>query len=62
MCDHKRFRIDELIEGIDFNWEEIDDGIKLRVFTKEYLLIIRPSCCQSGCINCPWNYTKKPSE
>ena len=58
MCDHKRLRVDELIEGVDFNWEEID-GIKVRVFTKEYLLMIRPSCCKSSCTNCPWEYNKK---
>ena len=57
MCDHKRLRVDELIEGVDFNWEEID-GIRMRVFTKEYLLMIRPTCCQSGCKNCPWEYKK----
>lgn len=58
MCDWKRLRVDELIEGKDFYWQEID-GIKLRVFTKEYLLMIRPKCCESGCLNCPWGYTKK---
>jgi len=58
MCDWKRLRTDELIEGVDFNWEEIN-GIKLRVFTKEYLLMIRPKCCESGCKNCPWGYLKK---
>ena len=48
---------------VDFNWEEID-GIRLRVFTKEYLLMIRPRCCESGCRNCPWEYkkTKKTSK
>ena len=63
MCDHKRLRVDELIEGVDFNWEEID-GIRMRVFTKEYLLMIRPRCCESGCKNCPWEYkkTKKTSK
>ena len=63
MCDHKRLRVDELIEGVDFNWEEID-GIRLRVFTKEYLLMVRPRCCESGCRNCPWEYkkTKKTSK
>jgi hypothetical protein len=63
MCDHKRLRVDELIEGVDFNWEEID-GIRLRVFTKEYLLMVRPRCCESGCKNCPWEYkkTKKTSK
>jgi hypothetical protein len=58
MCDWKRLKSDELIEGVDFNWEEIN-GIKLRVFTKEYLLMIRPKCCESGCKNCPWGYLKK---
>ena len=61
MCDTKRFRIDELIEGVDFNWKEVD-GLRIRVFTKEYLLMVRPSCCKYGCINCPWDYTKKPLE
>jgi hypothetical protein len=63
MCDHKRLRVDELIEGVDFNWEEIDD-IRLRVFTKEYLLMVRPRCCEAGCRNCPWEYkkTKKTSK
>ena len=63
MCDHKRLRVDELIEGVDFNWEEID-GIRLRVFTKEYLLMVRHRCCESGCKNCPWEYkkTKKTSK
>ncbi len=34
MCDNKRFHIEDLIEGIDFNWEEIG-GIKL---TRHYNL------------------------
>jgi len=57
MCDHKRLRVDELIEGVDFNWEEID-GVRMRVFTKEYLLMIRPRCCESGCKNCPFGFKK----
>ena len=57
MCDSKRFHIEDLIEGTDFYCEEID-GIKVRVFTKEYLVMIRPSCCKSGCTNCPWEYNK----
>ena len=57
MCDNKRLRIVDLIEGVDFYWEEID-GIKMRVFTKEWLLMARPSCCETGCINCPWDYKK----
>lgn len=58
MCDSKRLRVVDLIEDVDFYWEEID-GIRMRVFTKEWLLMARPSCCESGCINCPWDYKKK---
>jgi hypothetical protein len=58
MCDSKRFHIEDLIEGVDFNWEEIN-GVKLRVFTKEYLLMIRVKCCESSCKNCPWEYKSK---
>jgi len=58
MCDNKRLKTSELIEGVDFYWQEID-GIKLRVFTKEWLLMARPKCCESGCINCPWGYLKQ---
>ena len=58
MCDHKRLHIEDLIEGVDFNWEVID-GVRLRVFTKEYLKTIRPACCKSGCKNCPWDYKKE---
>lgn len=61
MCDWKRLRVDELIEGVDFYWEEID-GVRLRVFTESYLLTIRPKCCQSGCRHCPWNYKKTSSD
>lgn len=60
MCDSKRFHIEDLIEGVDFYWQEID-GIKMRVFTKEYLKSVRPMCCKSGCLNCPWDYLKKPN-
>jgi hypothetical protein len=55
MCDWKRLRVDELIEGVDFFWEEIE-GVKLRVFTEEYLKMIRPRCCESGCKNCPFGF------
>jgi hypothetical protein len=58
MCDHKRLKISELIEGIDFYWEEVD-GTRHRVFTKEYLKTIRLKCCESGCFNCPWDYNPK---
>ena len=57
MCDWKRLKIEDLIEGVDFNWEEVE-GIRLRVFTKEYLEMISPSCCKSGCRNCPWGFKK----
>jgi hypothetical protein len=61
MCDWKRLRVDELIEGVDFYWEETD-GIKLRVFTEEYLQMIRPKCCESGCRHCPWEYKKEDNK
>ena len=38
--------IDELIEGVDFNWETVD-GVRIRVFSREYLLQVRPQCCKS---------------
>lgn len=49
--------IDELIEGVDFNWETVD-GVRIRVFSREYLLQVRPQCCKSYCKNCPWDYKK----
>jgi hypothetical protein len=58
MCDSKRLRVDELIEGVDFYWEE-KEGIRLRVFTESYLQMIRPKCCESGCRHCPWNFKKE---
>jgi hypothetical protein len=58
MCDWKRLRVDELIEGVDFYWEEIE-GMRLRVFTEDYLKMIRPKCCQSGCRHCPWGFKNK---
>ncbi len=58
MCQNKRFHIEDLIEGVDFYWEEID-GVKYRVFTKEYLLMIRHKCCENSCKNCPWDYKKE---
>jgi len=57
MCDNKRLRTIDLIEGVDYHWE-IVQGIKMRVFTKDYLLQIRPKCCETGCLNCPWGYLK----
>jgi hypothetical protein len=58
MCDNKRLRANELIEGVDFYWQE-KDGIRIRVFTKEWLLMVRTKCCESSCLNCPWEYNKK---
>ena len=58
MCQNKRLHISELIEGVDFNWE-YKDGVRMRVFTKEYLLMVRPKCCETSCPNCPWDYNKK---
>ncbi len=57
MCDWKRLKVEDLIEGVDFYWEEVD-GVRLRVFTEEYLRMIRPACCKTGCRHCPWGYTK----
>lgn len=57
MCQAKRLKTSELIEGVDFDWEVID-GIKMRVFSKEYLLSIRVKCCETFCKNCPWDYNK----
>lgn len=42
----------ELIEGVDFYWEEID-GVKYRVFTEVYHLK-REFCCSNLCVNCPY--------
>lgn len=61
MCTNKRLKLSELIEGVDFYWKEVD-GLNIRVFTKEWLLMSRPKCCESGCINCPWEYNKKSSK
>ena len=46
-----------LIENVDFYWTEID-GIRLKIFTEEYLKKIRPICCK----HCPWKYNKKTSD
>lgn len=43
----------KLIEGIDFNWEEIK-GTRFKVFTAHYLLN-RGYCCGNKCRNCPYN-------
>jgi len=48
-----------LIENVDFYWCEID-GIRLKIFTEEYLKKTRVICCKSFCKHCPWNYRKKP--
>lgn len=52
--------IHELVEGVDFYWDEIS-GVRLRVFTKDYLRTIRQFCCKTGCRHCPFDY-KKPSK
>jgi hypothetical protein len=57
MCSSKRLRVDELIEGVDFYWEETD-GIRLRIFTEEYLRTIRVVCCNNGCRHCPFKKGK----
>ena len=62
MCEWKRLKVSELIEGVDFYWEE-KGGIKMRVFTEEYLKMIRPVCCKNSCKHCPWGYkSEKKSE
>lgn len=58
MCSNKRIKIVDLIEGVDFYWEE-SDGIRYRVFTEEYLKSVRPICCNSGCRHCPFKSQKK---
>jgi len=58
MCKNKRLKSDDLIEGIDFFWEE-RKGLKFRIFTEEYLKSIRKECCNSGCRNCPWKEKKR---
>ena len=47
----------ELVEGIDYNLEEIN-GVKYKVFTEQFHLK-RGRCCKSGCKYCPWFYKKK---
>lgn len=44
---------DELIEGVDYYWE---DGFM--VFTSVYLLK-RGFCCRSGCRHCPYGFVKE---
>jgi hypothetical protein len=58
MCTNKRLKTKDLIEGVDFYWED-KDGMRWRVFTEEYLRQVRPVCCKSGCRHCPWKYQKK---
>jgi hypothetical protein len=47
----------ELKEGEDYYYEE-KDGIRYRIFTKEYHLK-RGFCCKNQCRNCPWNFKKQ---
>lgn len=58
MCQGKRLHIEDLIEGVDFYWEE-KEGVKIRVFTEDYLRTIRIKCCQNGCRHCPWGFKKQ---
>jgi len=44
----------KLVEKIDFYYNEAG----LMVLTSQYLLK-RGSCCQSGCLHCPYGYSKK---
>lgn len=57
MCQNKRLHVEDLIEGVDFYWEEIE-GLRLRVFTEDYLRMIRFKCCETGCRHCPWGFKK----
>lgn len=47
----------DLIEGVDFVWEKIDD-IRFKVFTEQYLLK-RGYCCGNKCKNCPYSKNNK---
>ncbi len=46
-----------LIEGIDYYWEEVD-GVRYRVFTEAYLLR-RGFCCNNGCKHCVFKKKNK---
>ena len=48
----------DLIEGVDFHWEE-KLGVRYRVFTEEYILKIRTICCDNNCPNCPFKNKNK---
>ena len=58
MCQNKRLKTADLIEGVDFYWV-VEEGMRWRVFTEEYLRQVRPACCKSGCRHCPWKFEKK---
>lgn len=60
MCENK-VQSKKIIEGVDFHWEDIQ-GVRLRVFTKDYLRRVRVFCCQNFCKNCPWDYRKKQAK
>ena len=49
-----------LIEGLDYYWEEIGK-VKYRVFT-EYYLSKRGFCCTNKCKNCPYEFKKNKNE
>jgi len=42
----------ELVENVDFVWDEID-GFKFKIFTEKFLLE-RGYCCGNNCKNCPY--------
>jgi hypothetical protein len=45
-----------LVEGVDYYFEN-----GLMVFTREYHLK-RGYCCQSGCRNCPYGFSKAAAD
>lgn len=57
MCDWKRLKIEQLLQDVDFYWEVVE-GVKIRVFTSEYLKSIRTQCCKNQCRHCPWEFKK----
>jgi hypothetical protein len=44
---------DELVEGVDFYWEN-----GFMVFTEVYLTK-RGFCCRSGCRHCPYGFVRE---
>lgn len=50
----------ELIEGIDFYFDEIN-GLRFKVFTESYLLK-RGYCCGNNCRHCPYSINKNKKD